>query len=46
MLRIGTLTVAAVNAEKEASELFAPGLLRCFTFYSTRLDKPEVSCAE
>lgn len=26
------LTVAGVNIEEEASELFAPGLLHCFTF--------------
>lgn len=32
MLRIDMLTVAGVNIEEEASELFAPGLLHCFTF--------------
>ena len=32
MLRIGALTVAGVNIEEEASELFALGLLHCFTF--------------
>lgn len=32
MLRTGTLTVAGVNIDEEASELFAPGLLHCFTF--------------
>ena len=32
MLRIDLLTVAGVNIEEEASELFAPGLLHCFTF--------------
>ncbi len=32
MLRIDMLTVAGVNIEEEASELFTPGLLHCFTF--------------